>query len=64
MKKGLNNMKNTKKILDYCAYCKDPIYKNEAYTKDKDGIYHPFCYSQEHSYTDDFGTYSIDETEG
>jgi hypothetical protein len=51
-----------KEILGYCSYCKETIYKGQAYTKGKDGrIYCPDCYHQETTYTDDFGTYSTDE---
>lgn len=56
------NLKNNKnKIIGYCFYCKDPVFKNEPHTKDKENIYHVFCYCQEHNYTDDFGTYTVDE---
>lgn len=47
-------MNRNREISYYCIYCKNPIYEGEAYTVGQNGrYYHPECYNQEHSYTDD-----------
>jgi len=52
----------SKKIKFYCAYCKNPIYYGQAYTKDEDGkIYHTDCFNLINTFTDDFGTYNTNE---
>lgn len=49
-------------INNYCAYCHSAISSEEAYTVDTDeNVYHPICYSQLHTFSDEFGTYSIEE---
>lgn len=51
-----------KEIRAYCMYCKEAIYEGSAYTKGTDGkFYHPDCYNQINTYTDDFGTYTTNE---
>lgn len=53
---------NGREIRGYCIYCKNAIYYGDAYTKGKNGhLYHPDCYTQEGTFTDDFGTYTTDE---
>jgi hypothetical protein len=55
-------MAKNRDIMGYCLYCKNEIYYGDAYTKGENGkLYHPDCYVQEHTFTDDFGTYTTDE---
>lgn len=55
-------MAKEKEIKGYCIYCKNAIYYGNAYTKGKDGhLYHPDCYAQINTYTDDFGIHTTDE---
>ena len=49
-------------MKNYCLYCKDEINIRAPYTVDEHGrIYHPECYNQMNTYTDEFGTASTDE---
>ena len=52
-----------KEIRFYCIYCKGAIYYGDAYTKGSDGkTYHPDCYNQINTFSDDFdGTYNTNE---
>jgi len=51
-----------KNIRGYCSYCKNAIYYSNPYTVGENGsIYHPDCYNQEHTYTDEFGTCQTNE---
>ena len=55
-------MSKKSEVRGYCLYCKNIIYYSQAHTEDKDGkIYHPDCYIQLNTFTDDFGTYSTNE---
>jgi len=33
-------------MVDYCYYCKDSIYENEDYVKNKQGLFHLACWKQ------------------
>lgn len=58
----MSNNNREREIRAWCGYCKDPIYKGDAYTKGRDGhIYHPDCYNQLNTYTDEFGTSNTDQ---
>lgn len=49
-------------IRCYCSYCKEPIYYGKPYTKGEiGGTYHPDCYNQITTYSDEFGTSHTDE---
>ena len=50
------NTKQNKKIVDWCGYCRNPIYEGEDY-RCKDGIYYHddkdfSCYNQMNTYLD------------
>jgi hypothetical protein len=55
-------MSKEREIKGYCLYCKSAIYYGDAYTVDKNNkIYHPSCYEQLNTYSDEFGTYNTDQ---
>jgi hypothetical protein len=45
-----------RRIIGYCAYCKDPIYDDEKLSKYKGRKYHEFCLEQMNSYYDSYET--------
>ena len=50
-------MKNeTKRIIDWCIWCKDPIYEGESYYIDKnEDKWHDFCRDQMKDNSELFG---------
>ncbi len=51
-----NNYENPdkKRIIAWCAYCKDPVYEYEnfEYDKHENKYYHFFCYEQMNLFMD------------
>ena len=41
-------------IVDYCPYCKDPVYSDEDYEPEGESYYHKFCFKQKNTYVDGF----------
>ena len=37
------------KIIAWCVYCKDPIYENEDFHKQKSLMYHSDCWKQKNN---------------
>jgi len=44
---------NKDNVRGYCIYCKNPIFKQNAYTVYQGEMYHPSCWEQATTYTDD-----------
>jgi len=54
--------KKEREHLYWCSYCKGSINEGEAYTVGTNGAkYHPSCYTQENTYTDDFDNPNTDQ---
>lgn len=46
-------------ILGWCAYCKDPIYRDQEYQVEGSMIFHPECLAQKNRY----GEFLSDDSE-